>query len=88
MPTYTDPGFGRYLRTQAGLLAAYRDRTGAHLADMPRLVEGWRTKGNSPGRDELSPAEVEAWLRDQPGTDDQDMADFRAFSAIWISDGA
>jgi hypothetical protein len=45
-------------------------------------------EGNSPGRDEFSPAEVEAWLRDQPGTDDQDMADFRAFSAIWINDGA
>jgi hypothetical protein len=23
----------------------------------------------------------------QAGTDDQDMADFRAFSAIWMSDG-
>lgn len=83
MPTSTDPGFGQFLRTDPGLLAAYRERTGMLLADMPRLVTAWRARADSQDRDSFSPAEAEKWLQDQPGADDGDAADLRTFAVIW-----
>lgn len=78
--------FGRFLRTDPDLLAAYRERTGMLLTDMPRLVAVWREGADSVERDGFSPAEAEKWLLDRPGVDDQDLAELHTFAAIW-SDG-
>jgi hypothetical protein len=82
--SYTDPGFGQFLRDDADLLAAVRAQTGAHLADVPRVVDVWRVRGAA-ARDRFSPAEAEQWLQDQPGAGDQDVADLRALATVWMN---
>lgn len=85
MPTYIDPGFGQFLRIYPNLLAAYRERTGMPLTDMPRLVAVWRGGTGNRERDSFSPAEAERWLLDRPSSDDQDVRELRTFAAIWAA---
>jgi hypothetical protein len=82
---YTDPGFGRFLRTDPDLQAAYRERTGRLLADMPRLVAFWRAMDASADRDGFSPAEAEKLVRAHAAAVDEDVEDLRAFAAIWAA---
>jgi hypothetical protein len=87
LSTYSGVTFGRFLRTDPDLLAAYRERTRMLLTDMPRLVAVWREGTDSEKRDDFSPAEAEKWLLAQPGIDDQDFAELRTFAAIWTDGG-
>lgn len=84
--TYTDPGFGAYLRTEPDtrMLAIYREKTGKALAELPRLVSVWRARSDSVAQDNCGPAQVEKWLQDHPGADDQDLADCRTYANIWM----
>jgi hypothetical protein len=82
---HIDPGFGAYLRTEPALKVIYRAETGRALADMPRLVVSWRARSDAAARDRFSPAQVEAWLRRQHGTDDQDVADCRTYAKVWMA---
>ena len=77
-------GFGQFLRTDPGLLAAYRERTGKALADMPRLVAVWRSGADSRERDSFTPAEAERWLLDRRGIDNQDVVELSTLAAIWV----
>jgi hypothetical protein len=85
----TDSGapFGKFLRTDPDLLAAYRECTGMLLTDMPRLVAVWREGTGCEERDGFNPAEAEKWLLAQSGIDDQDFAELRTFAAIWTNAG-
>jgi hypothetical protein len=82
--SYTDPGFGHFLSSDADLLAAYRWQTGAYLTDTPRVVDVWRMRGAA-ARDRFSPAEAERWLQAQPGTGAQDIAELRALASVWMN---
>jgi hypothetical protein len=84
VPTYAEPGFGQFLRTDPDLLAAYRERTGRALAGMPRLVEIWRAAADCADRDRFSPAEAEQWLAVRPGADDRDAEELRTLASIWM----
>lgn len=85
MATYTDPGFGVYLRTEPEILAIYREKTGRALADMPRLVDIWRARSDAADRDSFSPAQAEKWLQARPGADAQDLADCRTYANGWMA---
>lgn len=83
MSTYGGVPFGQFLRTDPDLLAAYRERTGMLLTDMPRLVAVWRTGADSQDRNGFSPAEAEKWLLGRPAADAGDAEDLHTFAAIW-----
>jgi hypothetical protein len=83
--TYTDPGFGFYLRSDSRILADYREWTGKALADMPRLVVLWREQSDAMDRDSFSLAQAEKWLRDHAGSDGQDLADCQIYAKIWVA---
>jgi hypothetical protein len=71
-------------RPDADLLAAYRAQTGAHLADIPRVIGLWR-QHDAVARNHFSPADAEKWLQDQPDADDQDLTDLHALAAVWMN---
>jgi hypothetical protein len=83
--TYTDPGFGVFLRTDPAVLAVYREKIGKWLADVPRLVTIWRALGDAADRDSFSPAQVEEWLRHHRGDIEEDLADLRIYANIWMA---
>lgn len=85
MATYTDPGFGFYLRTDSRILSDYREWTGKALADLPRLVLVWRDKSDAPDRDSFSPVEAERWIQDHARVDDQDLADCQIYAKVWMA---
>jgi hypothetical protein len=81
--THGGVAFGQFLRTDPELLAAYRERTGMLLTDMPRVVTVWRAAADSQNRDGFSPAEAEKWLLDHAPADGPDVAELHTFAAIW-----
>ena len=85
MPTFTDPGFGAYLRTDPNLLAAYLEKTGRVWSDSTRLLTVWRGRSDAADRDSFSPAEVEQWLKEHSAADDDDLADCWICAAIWMA---